>query len=108
MNATITNSSTAVFDVLLTPKAGTPWPQLHFQVDYAKGFVTEWDSKSADVLIKSEYLKPVELIPGHWLFTIHRHTMQFDSGDKIITESTSTNIKVNQGLPDSAFDIPKK
>ena len=66
------------------------------------------DGQSEDVLIRSEYLNPAELMPGHWLYTFHRHTMTFDSGDTIVTESAISNIQVSQGLSDSLFDIPEE
>ena len=40
------------------------------------------------------------------MFTLHRHTMSFDSGDIIVFEITASSIQANHGLPDSLFDIP--
>jgi hypothetical protein len=103
----ISNSvNSASFNCQLTPVGGLLWPSQNFGVDYTKGLVTEMDGKTADVTMKSEYLNPAEILPGHWMFTFHRHTMTFDSGDTIVVESTYSNIVVNQGLPDSLFTIP--
>jgi outer membrane lipoprotein-sorting protein len=106
-DASISSSvNSAIFDLPLVPKAGQLWPAQHTQTDYTKGVVNELDGQSEDMLIKSEYLNPVEVMPGRWLYTLHRHTMTFDSGDSVVIESTISNIQVNQGLSDSLFDIP--
>ena len=106
-DASITNSPTpAIFDVLLTSKPGGFWPNEKFSYDHTVGVVTKLESRFDDMLLRSEYLNPVEIIPGHWLYTVHRHTMAFDSGDQIVLESTMRNIQVNQGLADILFDIP--
>ncbi|MGA2221538.1 MAG: hypothetical protein ABSH21_07150 [Verrucomicrobiia bacterium] len=106
-NTGISNSANSMmFDMGLTPQAGVLWPSLNFTTDYRYGFVTQMSGKTADVLMKSEYLYPVEVFTGHWLFTLHRQTLAFDSGEQIVTESTTTGIQVNQGLDDSLFNIP--
>ena len=74
--------------------------------DYTKGTVNESDSDDGNVTLKSEYLNHIEVLPGHWLFTGHRHTMQFDGGDTMVLESTMSNVQVNQGLTDSLFASP--
>jgi outer membrane lipoprotein-sorting protein len=98
--------NSAIFDLPLVPKVGLHWPAQHTQTDYTKGVVNDLDGQSEDMLIKSEYLNPIEVMPGHWLYTLHRHTMQFDGGGYIVVEFTINNIQVNQGLADSLFDIP--
>ena len=58
------------------------------------------------MLIQSEHLNPIEMIPGRWLFTPHRHTLQFDNSDTVVVEFKMTNILVKQGLADSPFNVP--
>lgn len=108
-DASISNSvNSASFNCLQSPKTGVLWPVLNFGTDYTHGFVTQMGGKTADVAMKSEYLNPVEVFPGHWLFTVHRQTLQFDSGEQIVVESTIGNIQVNQGLTDDLFIIPEE
>ncbi|HTS18127.1 MAG TPA: Amuc_1099 family pilus-like system protein [Verrucomicrobiae bacterium] len=104
------SSNSATFTCQLAPQAGMLWPSQSFGTDFTKGFVTEFDGQSddGDVSIKSEYLNPVEVVPGHWMYTFHRHTMTFDSGDTVVVESAMTGITANQGLDDSLFDIPEE
>ena len=106
-NAGITSSAlSTTFDVLLTSKPDGFWPNENFSYDHRIGVVMKLESRFDDMLLRSEYLNPVEIITSHWLYTVHRHTMAFDSGDQIILESTMSNIQVNQGLPDVFFNIP--
>jgi hypothetical protein len=106
-NTSITSSTNSIACVGgLSPTVAEEWPTLDFVADYTKGLVTEISSRAEDVVIKSEYLNPVEALPGRWLFTLHRHTMTFDSGDVITLESGMSNMQANQGLADSLFDIP--
>ena len=106
-DAAISNSvRSADYDIQLTPKSGSIKPAQHARVDANKGLVSTLDENVADVLIKSEYFNPIEVIHGHWLHTLHRYTMDFASGDKIEKETIITEILVNQGLPDSLFDVP--
>jgi outer membrane lipoprotein-sorting protein len=105
--ATITSSSqSANFGIQLQTNAGLPWPSQNSQVDYTRGFVTEADEQPADFVATSQYLNPTEVMPGHWLFTVHTHTLSFNSGATIIRQTTISNIVVNQGLNDSRFNIP--
>ncbi len=39
------------------------------------GVVTQLSGRSGDVVIKSEYLNPIEIISGHWIFMVHRRSM---------------------------------
>jgi outer membrane lipoprotein-sorting protein len=106
-NAAITNSvNSASFDVSLTSTPGKNWPAESFSCDHTKGVVGTNECRGGDMVLRSEYLNPIEVISGHWLFSQHRHTMQFDSGDQIVLETTISNIVANQGLPDSLFNIP--
>ena len=103
----ITNSpSSAAFNAQITPKTGMVYPAQRFSFDPTHKIVTQLETKVGDVLMRSEYLYPMEVFSGHWLFTLHRHTMLFDSGDQLVIESSLSNIRVNQGLADSLFDIP--
>ena len=103
----ITNSSSSTaFNAQITPKGGMLYPAQSFSFDPKHKIVTQLETKVGDVLMRSEYLFPMEMFAGHWLFTVHRHTMQFDSGDQLVMESSLSNIRVNQGLADSLFDIP--
>lgn len=56
----------------------------------------------------SEYLNPVEALPGRWLFSLHRATMYFASGDQLVIETTLSNIQANPALDDSLFTIPEE
>jgi hypothetical protein len=108
-DASITYSHfSATFDCALPPKPGVLWPSLDFTADYRVGVVTEQSGRTEDVEIKSEFLNPIEVFPGKWLFTLHKHTMMFDSGDVIVFESAITNVQANQGLDDSLFYIPSE
>ena len=106
-DATISNSvNSTTFDVQLTSHSGIPWPSQHASVGYTHGVVTELDETVAGVLLKSDYLCPTEVLPGHWLHTLHRHTMHFDTGDEIVRETIITDIVANQQLSDNLFIIP--
>jgi hypothetical protein len=108
-DASITISdNSATFDCALPPKTGVLWPSLGFVTDYRIGVVTQQSGRTEDVEIKSEFLNPIEVFPGKWLFTLHKHTMMFDSGDVIVFESAITNVQANQGLDDSLFYIPSE
>jgi len=106
-DASISNGvASTTFDCSLPAKDGMTWPSQHFGTDFRQGIVTVLDSKVGDMSVKSEYINPVELLPGHWLFTVHRNTKQFDSGESIVIETTINNVLVNQGLSDDLFAIP--
>ena len=53
-----------------------------------------------------EYLNPIEVFAGRWLFTLHRETIQFTSGDVIVFETILSNVIANQGIDDSLFALP--
>ena len=106
-DATISNSvNSAIFDIQLTPKTGSTKSVQHARIAASTGLIRELNVGTTDVVLKSEYLNPTEVIPGHWLHTLHRYTMDFADGDEIVKTTTLTNILVNQGMPDSLFDVP--
>jgi outer membrane lipoprotein-sorting protein len=99
-------ASTSIYNCSLAPQTGVSWPAQIFVSDFSKGAVLFIEGKSADNLMRSEYQNLIEVLPGKWLFSLHRHIMQFDSGDQIVVESTMNNIMVNKGLDDLLFNIP--
>ena len=106
-DSTISNSASADnFDIHMTPKAGSTRPAQHARITASTGLVCELDVDTTDVVLKSEYLNPTEVTPGHWLHTLHRYTMIFSGGDEIVKTTTITNIQINQGFPDSLFNVP--
>ena len=106
-SAAISNSiNSTSLNVGLQPNAGSPWLSQQATVDFTRGIVTTVTTTIGDMNVTVEYLWPVEIIPGRWLFTTNRHTIQFGSGDTVVTETSITNIQANQGLNDSLFAIP--
>lgn len=98
--------NSATFDLLSTPNSNVVSFAEHSVVDHTKGFVSEVDLAAKGVSTKSEYLNPIEVLPGKWMFTTHRCTLHVDSGDEIVVESTMGGLQLNQGLSDALFDIP--
>ncbi len=94
------------YDVSLAPAAGSIWPQQTMRVDFLHGFATQLGYGDTNVSATSNYSNPLEVAPGVWIFTSHRHTLQFNGGFQLVTESILTEIMVNQGLNDSLFSIP--
>lgn len=76
-------------------------------MDYTKGIVTRLGLGETGEQVVTEYLNPVEVLPGKWLYTLHRLTIHFPTGDELQTESSLSNIQVNQGLSDALFAIPE-
>ncbi len=101
-----TSVNSATFGLGFAPKPNVSWFVEHSTVDHTKGFVTEIDMTVEDVTTTSEYLNPVEILPGKWMFTTHRYTITLSTGDNLVNESTITNLQVNQGLADSLFTFP--
>lgn len=100
------SSGTTLYSVLLTPKAGVSGPADSTVVDYTKGFVQRVSTTVEGVICTSDYLNPIEVYPGRWMFSLHRSTLQLDNGDEFVTEISASNIRANQGLADSLFVIP--
>jgi hypothetical protein len=98
--------NSAVFDLFLIPKPGVSWFTDHTKVDFTKGSVQQLDTTGGGVSCKSEFLNPVEVFPGKWMFSVNQQTLRFDNGDEFVTEIVAINMLANQGLPDSLFAIP--
>ena len=106
-DTSITNSaSPPLYDCALTPKSGVSWPEQQFRANFTRGSVESVEGKTADVIMRTEYLNQIEILPGKSLFALHRHIMQFDSGEVILIESSMSNIQVNQSVTNALFNIP--
>ena len=107
MTPSVTGSVTAgAYAIALNPAAGSVWQAQNSQVDFMHGFVTQLSESDADGSSLMDYQTPREVLPGVWLFTSHRRTIQFSTGEQIVHASILSDIKVNQGLNDSLFTIP--
>jgi outer membrane lipoprotein-sorting protein len=107
MTPTVTGGGTiGYYAISLNRTAGSVWYNQNAQVDFKHGFVTQLSETDADGSVVMDYQSPMEVLPGVWLFTSHRHTLHFSTGEDIIHESILRDIKVNQSLADSLFTIP--
>ncbi len=107
MTCSLTNTAeSGIQAIALTPATGSVWQAQSAQVDIGRGFVTQLSESDANISVVMDYLNPMEVATGVWMFTGHRHTIQFASGDQIVHESILSSVIVNQGLDDSLFAIP--
>jgi len=105
-NGSIQQSQNGViYACALYPKTGVDWVMESFQVDIRNGFVTRLSLGESGSDVVTEYLNPVEVLPGRWLFTLHRTTISFPNGEQLQVESTISNIRVNQGLDERLFEV---
>lgn len=105
-NSIAGNPLPGTFDVAMTPFAGAIWEPQNMRVDFSRGFVSQLSVNDIEISSVMNYSSPMEVLPGVWLFTSHQQVLQFGGGFQIVTESILTDIKVNQGLNDTLFDIP--
>jgi hypothetical protein len=102
------SSTNSFYQCVLQPKAGINWLTQRFQTDFTRGLVTRLEVGEEGERVIVEYLNPVEVLPGKWLFTLHRTTIQFGDGSQLQTESSFTQLQANQGLADDLFAIPEE
>ena len=108
VNSGITGSgSCGSYAIALNPATGSVWLAQNAQADFTHGFVTQLTESVGDMTVTMDYLNPMEVSPGVWLFSSHRNTLRFNTtGNQIIHDSILSDIKVNQGLNDDLFNIP--